>query len=140
MKSSAVKKIFEQFDPKKPIPLEGVYSDQCVFQDPFHRIQGRKAVEEYLFRLNQNLNFCKFEFSDQIEGGDSAALVWLMSAELRMPKRRKIFLEGVTHLKFDSNSGLVILHKDYYDAGEMLYEQIPALKSVIQAIKARVGN
>ncbi|HGP4674712.1 TPA: nuclear transport factor 2 family protein, partial [Vibrio cholerae O1] len=36
--------------------------------------------------------------------------------------------------------GKVTYHRDYFDMGEMLYEQLPVLGQVIRAIKRRLGQ
>ncbi|HDY7901818.1 TPA: nuclear transport factor 2 family protein, partial [Vibrio vulnificus] len=47
-------------------------------------------------------------------------------------------VKGVSHLKFEA--GKVIYHRDYFDLGEMLYENLPLLGGIIRAIKQRLGQ
>ncbi|MEL7287824.1 MAG: nuclear transport factor 2 family protein, partial [Pseudomonadota bacterium] len=64
---------------------------------------------------------------------------WTM--DLQHPKLQKgapISVNGVSHLKF--RDGQVIYHRDYFDLGEMLYENLPLLGSVVRTIKQRLGQ
>lgn len=47
-------------------------------------------------------------------------------------------VEGATRLEFDE-TGKVCLHRDYFDLGAMLYEQLPLLGAVVRTIKGRLG-
>ncbi len=49
-----------------------------------------------------------------------------------------VTVEGATRLEFDE-TGKVCLHRDYFDLGAMLYEQLPLLGSVVRTIKGRLG-
>jgi hypothetical protein len=44
---------------------------------------------------------------------------------------------GVTQFRFDSQ-GRVLIHKDFWDAGSGLYEQLPALGRVIGRIRGAI--
>ena len=48
-------------------------------------------------------------------------------------------VEGATRLQFDA-WGKVCLHRDYFDLGAMLYEQLPLLGPVVRVIKGRLGT
>ena len=49
-----------------------------------------------------------------------------------------ITLDGTTQLKVEDEK--IIYHKDYYDLGEMVYEHIPLLGSIIKMIKRRLAK
>jgi limonene-1,2-epoxide hydrolase len=42
---------------------------------------------------------------------------------------------GVSEIKFDER---ITYHRDYFDVGSMFYEQVPILKTIIQALKKRL--
>jgi hypothetical protein len=46
-----------------------------------------------------------------------------------------VTVPGSTHIKYREK---VHYHRDYFDAGALLYEQIPLVGFMIRAIKARV--
>ena len=135
--------LYERFDPALIDSLDQIYHTDVVFEDPVHRVQGLKELRDYFSRLVQGLDECRFEFTDILEqpGGEGelnqAVLVWIM--RYRHPKLRGgrlLTLEGSSHLKYGDR---VVYHRDYFDVGAMLYEQLPLLGGIIHAIKRRLG-
>jgi hypothetical protein len=45
-------------------------------------------------------------------------------------------IEGATHIVFDAG-GAVLLHRDYWDAAEELYEKLPLLGTLMRWLKRR---
>jgi hypothetical protein len=46
-------------------------------------------------------------------------------------------VRGATQLAFDPHSGLVVLHRDYWDTGEELYARLPLLGAVMRWLRRR---
>ena len=113
--------------------LRGVYSDDIIFVDALHEIQGIDALEKYFASMYQNLEYCRFDIHDVQSGESSAYLSWKMDyAHPKLGGGKNISVDGVTHLKFDDK---VTYHRDYADMGQMLYENIPVLGSAIRFFK-----
>lgn len=116
--------------------LNGLYSHDLVFQDPFHRLSGLPALTEYFAELYRHVESSSFLFEDEIVHGNSAVLIWTMA--LKHPKLNGgnlMTLPGSTHIRFQDK---VIYHRDYFDGGAMLYEHLPLIGLVIRMIKERV--
>ena len=116
--------------------LKELYSHDVVFQDPFRRISGLPALTEYFAELYRHLESSSFVFEDDIVQGSSAVLAWTMS--LKHPRLRGgdvVTVPGSTHIRFRDK---VTYHRDYFDAGAMLYEHLPLIGLVIRTIKERV--
>ena len=116
--------------------LNELYSHDVVFQDPFRRISGLPALTEYFAELYRHLESSSFVFEDDIVQGNSAVLAWTMS--LKHPRLRGgdvVTVPGSTHIRFRDK---VTYHRDYFDAGAMLYEHLPLIGLVIRTIKERV--
>ncbi|RTZ15646.1 nuclear transport factor 2 family protein [Vibrio aquaticus] len=119
--------------------LAEVYHQEVVFEDAAHRLEGREALEDYFEALYANVKRCDFSIHEHQQVGDSGFLTWQMSLEHpKLSKGSVIYVNGVTHIKF--SQGQVIYHRDYFDLGEMLYENLPLLGSVIKSIKQRLGQ
>jgi hypothetical protein len=61
--------------------------------------------------------------------------------KLKHPKLnggQPVEVNGVSQICFSGDR--VIYHRDYFDLGEMLYENIPLLGVVIRNIKQRLGK
>lgn len=115
--------------------LADVYSDDIVFVDALHEIKGLTSLEQYFAGMYENLLYCRFNIHDVQANESSAYLSWKMEyAHPKLGGRKNIVVDGVTHLMYDEK---VTYHRDYADMGQMLYEQIPLVGSVIRQIKKR---
>ncbi|SJN57053.1 nuclear transport factor 2 family protein [Vibrio ruber] len=119
--------------------LHDIYHDAVVFEDAAHRIEGVTALSDYFIKLYQNVERCNFTIHEQYPTDNGGFLIWTM--HLQHPKLRHgqlVNVQGTTHLRFQDNK--VIYHRDYFDLGEMLYEQLPLLGRIIRWIKRRLGQ
>lgn len=139
MNVESVGQIYQQLSKDNLHLLNGVYHKDVVFEDSAHRLQGRQALQSYFDSLYTNVRRCDFDIKEQQQSGDSGFLTWSMSLEHpKLQKGKTVVVNGVSHLKF--KDGRVIYHRDYFDLGEMLYENLPLLGSVIKTIKQRLGQ
>ena len=118
--------------------VDEMYAPDVVFVDPFHRIAGRAALREYYRKMYANVQSIRFDFSGATVGERDAVLYWTMTYQHpRLAGGKPIALEGCTRLVFAAD-GKVNIHRDYFDAGAMLYEHIPLLGRGIRFIRERV--
>lgn len=126
------KTAFASLGPSRPMPVETLYDPDVVFQDPFHRIEGRDALAAYFARLNKNVASCTFTFHDTLLGPSSVALRWTMDLRVKRGPRAPIVVDGTSWLTVGT---LAATHTDHFDAGAMLYEQIPGLSLLLRTLK-----
>ncbi|NNN47128.1 nuclear transport factor 2 family protein [Vibrio sp. 2-2(8)] len=139
MDVESVAQVYRQLNKENLPLLRQVYHDNVLFEDAAHRIEGWRALSDYFARLYQNVERCDFTIHDHQQVGDCGFLTWTMSLQHpRLARGKLIHVQGMSHLKFQDNQ--VIYHRDYFDLGEMLYEHIPLLGSVIRSIKQRLGQ
>ncbi len=118
--------------------LREIYHPNVEFIDPMHRIWGCDMLMRYFQTLYSNITSCQFHIDQMLRSDEEAGLYWTMSFQHKNLNRgRLIKVEGHSHLKV--RDGVVIYHRDYLDAGAMVYEHIPLLGRVIRAIKHRAG-
>ncbi|BEE10364.1 nuclear transport factor 2 family protein [Aeromonas dhakensis] len=131
--------LYQQLNRDELHRLPEVYANEVVFTDPAHRIEGLAALTDYFAALYQRLAYCRFVITSQLQQGRQAWLGWTMTfAHPRLRDGAPVTVEGATRLEFDE-AGKVCLHRDYFDLGAMLYEQLPLLGSVVRTIKGRLG-
>jgi limonene-1,2-epoxide hydrolase len=119
--------------------LEHIYHQDVVFEDSAHRFEGWPALSAYFDTLYTNVIKCDFTILHQQQVDDTGFLTWTM--ELQHPKLNKgevVLVNGVSQLHFADQK--IIYHRDYFDLGEMLYENIPLLGLIIRNIKQRLGQ
>lgn len=137
-----VQQLYSQFNESMIPSLPDVYRADIIFQDPLQRVEGLAEVTGYFVGMMQNLQECRFEFvqviespTEQAAGVHQAVLFWTM--HYRHPKLaggKLLSVDGSSHIKYQEK---VFFHRDYYDAGAMLYEHLPVLGWVIERIKKR---
>ncbi|KOP51623.1 MULTISPECIES: nuclear transport factor 2 family protein [Pseudomonas syringae group] len=115
-----------------------LYSEDVSFSDPMHDIHGLAAMQRYFAQLYANVHDLHFDFHafDEVRPGEGY-LVWTMSySHPRLAGGRTIRVEGCSHLKWRDK---VYRHRDYFDAGALLYEHLPVMGRVIHWLKKRLG-
>lgn len=131
--------LYQQLDRQQLHLLSEVYADEVIFIDPAHRIEGLAALSDYFAALYQRLAYCRFVITSQQQQERQAWLGWTMTfSHPRLRVGKPVTVEGATRLEFDEE-GKVCLHRDYFDLGAMLYEQLPLLGSLVRTIKGRLG-
>ncbi|WP_075880552.1 nuclear transport factor 2 family protein [Vreelandella massiliensis] len=129
---------FNKLDSTCTKKLYEVYTEDIVFCDPLHRIEGRDALERYFAAMYENVTECRFRYHQTLRQDDKAFVTWTMHfAHPSLKRGRVIDVEGCTHLTF-ADDGRVAHHRDYFDAGAMLYEHVPLLGRVIRLLKRRI--
>lgn len=130
--------LYKEFGQLERTDLEGIYTEDILFKDPVHEINGLDNLLTYMNGLAQRLHYCEFEFSDSLIQGDRACLVWDMYfAHPAIRRGADLSLPGTTILTLDKG---VSFQQDYYDLGAMLYEHLPLLGMGIQAVKKRLQS
>ncbi|WP_248748995.1 nuclear transport factor 2 family protein [Pseudomonas sp. MWU15-20650] len=118
--------------------LDSLYSADIIFVDPLHEIHGLPAMRHYFAELYSNVSQLRFDFHgfDPVADGEGY-LRWKMSfCHPRLANGKVIQVEGCSHLMWHDK---VYRHRDYFDAGAMLYEQLPVIGRMIRWLKRRVG-
>jgi esterase/lipase superfamily enzyme len=115
--------------------LDELYSGDIIFKDPIHEVQGVVAVQDYMSTVCSDVDYCQFEYLDELIGDNSAYIKWIM--HFRHPKlgRQMISVRGMSHLSFN---GKITYHEDVYDMGAMLYEHLPLIGGTTRWLKQRL--
>lgn len=129
------KSYFIEMDLNNPSALDEIYAPEIVFKDPIHEIKGLDQLKEYFGKLNQNLVEGSFHFTDESMVDDKAYLSWTMDLELKRPRKR-VEASGISVLHVRDK---IISQRDYFDAGELFYEQVPILGGIIRMLKKKIA-
>jgi hypothetical protein len=120
--------------------LAEIYNEKIHFIDPAHEIHGLERLSSYFAGLYREVQSIGFRFNHPVKVDNEAYLQWLMSLQHRkLQGGRTIFVPGASYLRFADN-GKVDHHRDYFDLGAMLYEQLPLLGTVIRTLKRRLSS
>ena len=114
--------------------LAGIYTDDVVFIDPVKQIKGLDELTQYFEDLYLSVVSCEFTLINSIPNGETHSLEWKMHLEhKKLCKNKVIELDGASFIKFDDEK--VSYHRDYYDLGALIYENIPLLGSVVSKVR-----
>lgn len=118
--------------------LDALYTDDVHYTDPLHEVQGLRQLHDYFAELYAGVSELRVDFHgfDQIAEGEGY-LRWVMSyRHPRLADGQLIRVDGCSHLLWRDK---VYRHRDYFDAGALLYEHLPALGRAIAWLKRRMG-
>ncbi|MCI0511092.1 SnoaL-like protein [Chromohalobacter marismortui] len=128
---------FEKLDKRCTKTLENLYTDDIEFTDPLHHIEGRDTLMRYYADMLANVQTCHFEVTHRVQEGDTAFVAWTLHlTHPRLARGTPLRITGCSQLAFRGDR--ICRHRDYFDAGAMLYEHLPLLGRVIRWLKRRV--
>lgn len=132
---------FESMAPESVDRIGDYYAPDARFKDPFNDVRGVPAIRRVFHHMFQQVGQPRFIVTERIAGnGDgSAVLLWQFHFNARFGLRERAqTIHGASHLRFDG-AGLVVLHRDYWDAAEELYAKLPLLGRLMRALASRLA-
>lgn len=139
--AAALKAAFGSLAEGNTAALAPLYSDDVYFEDPSHGIQGKAALLERFQQLYGKVESCSFKFHQTLDTGSEIFLAWTMIMHPKGSagsKPETVRVEGASFLKVRRNR--IYYHRDYFDLGAFVYENVPVLGSIIKRIKQRLAN
>ncbi len=128
------KYVFENLNKDTMFLIDEFYDPNIEFTDPVGKIKGSHQIKKYYEHLYKNVKSIKFDFTHFIESEDMIVGVWKMTfVTSKLNGGKPIEVEGNSVIKF--KSGKAIYHRDYFDMGQFIYEQIPVLGFMVRKIK-----
>ncbi|WP_148862914.1 nuclear transport factor 2 family protein [Marinobacter fonticola] len=114
--------------------LSSVYASNVRFTDPFVSIQGLDELTEYFGGAYANVISCGFTFDEPMGSDIDICLPWTMTLRHRRIRRGSpVTVEGISHLRIVDDR--VAFHRDYFDAGQLLYENVPVLGTAVRWLR-----
>lgn len=131
---------FETLSPESLVQLGAVYAPDARFKDPFNEVQGLASIQHIFRDMFDRLDVPRFVVTTCILQGQECFLGWEFHFGFKGYQRgRAQCIRGGTHLVLDAQ-GLIILHRDYWDAAEELYEKLPWVGSLMRWLKRRFSH
>lgn len=135
------KEFFSKLNAQSMNLVDDFYDVKVTFRDPLHEIQGSEAVKKYYSNLYKNVEYIRFDFEKQLISGNEEVLFWVMHLRAKgLNSGNDIAVSGNSHIIYSTESRKCIYHRDYFDMGEFIYEQVPVLKNIIFYIKNRLKS
>ena len=137
---AALVNYFENLTPASVGQLKQYYAAQARFKDPFNDVSGLPAITGIFEHMFVALIGPRFVVTQHICQGEQCFLTWEFRFQFRNYQigTEQVIL-GASHLVFDAH-GLVVLHRDYWDAAEELYEKLPLVGGLMRWLKRRANS
>ena len=137
-----VQRVIEAFETLAPGDLDRLgefYTEDARFKDPFNEVQGLAGVRAVFEHMFVALDGPRFVVTEAIVQGDQCFLVWDFLFRFKRFSSELQTVRGGSHLKFNVD-GRIVLHRDYWDAAEELYEKLPAVGALMRWLKRRANS
>lgn len=133
-------RFFEALTPQGVAHLGDYYEADATFKDPFNEVIGVAAIQKIFSHMYVTLDQPHFVVTGRVVDGAQCFLTW----EFRFRFRRfdthsPQTVRGGSHLLL-ADDGRIVLHRDYWDAAEELYEKLPLLGGLMRWLKKRANN
>jgi steroid delta-isomerase len=131
---------FETLTPHSVAALKNYYSPTARFKDPFNDVVGVPAIEKIFEHMFVSLDQPHFVITGQVVEGDQAFLTWEFRFRFkRFDTQTDQVVLGTSHLVLDA-AQRIIVHRDYWDVAEELYEKLPWIGALMRWLKKKANS
>lgn len=139
-RSERIRNAFNDLSRDTIVSLDSFYAENVRFEDPLGSIDGLPALKRYYARMYSNVESIRFDFSNEVCEGDQHVVFWTMTVCARgFNGGRPVLLIGNSLIQFDVNDR-VCYHRDFFDMGAFVYENVPILGAVIRRIRKNLAS
>ncbi len=132
------RQLFNNLCARNMAELGSVYADNVRFTDPFASVHGIGELTEYFAGAYANVVSCHFDFGDPVVSGENVCIPWVMHLQHKRIRRGKnVKVDGISQVVI--RNGRVISHRDYFDAGQLLYQNLPIIGGIIRWVRNQAG-
>jgi steroid delta-isomerase len=130
---------YETMDRAAIARLDQIYAVDAQFKDPFNEVRGVGPIARIFSHMFGAVREPRFHVLTRVLQGDDAFITWDFTFRLQRFSDAAQCIHGATHLRFGA-AGAVVLHRDYWDAAEELYEKLPLLGTLMRFLKSRARS
>ena len=115
-----------------------VYAPTAYLNDTLVGIEGADRIAAYFGHTMQQASLLKVEFMDRAPAGTDWYVRWRMTTRAEgLNGGEDVVTWGVTQFRFDGD-GRVLIHKDFWDSGTGLHEQLPGVGGIVRRVRGMV--
>ena len=109
-----------------------VYAPQAYLNDTLVSLEGADRIEAYFSHTMERARLLNVEFLERAPVGTDWYVRWRMTvAADGLNGGQEVVTYGVTQFRFDAD-GRVLIHKDFWDSGTGLHEQLPVIGGAVR--------
>lgn len=126
---------FQAMTPATLDTIGDIYAADAVFIDPFNHLEGLTAVRAVYQHMFDTLDHPRFVVTQIVSEGQLGFMTWGFLFEAR---GKAMQINGSTQFELN-DAGLIILHRDYWDVAQQVYEKIPLLGSILRLLRRKLS-
>ena len=117
---------------------EQVYAPGAYLNDTLKTIHGAPTIRDYFISTAKGLDSMTVTFDDLAVSGRNYYFRWTMETRMKNLARGKtVRTIGVTLVRFD-REGRVILHQDFWDSAQGVWDHVPGVGFAIRKIRSNL--
>lgn len=126
---------FESLTPQTLCTISDIYAADAVFIDPFNALSGLAAVRAVYQHMFDTLESPRFVVTTVVAQAEHCFMTWEFLFTLR---GREMKISGCTQFELNGQ-GRILVHRDYWDPAQQLYEKIPVLGGILRALRRKLS-
>lgn len=126
---------FEQLSPLTLNDIEQIYAPSTRFIDPFNDLYGCRDVRRVFQHMFDTLDAPRFKVNSIASNASTGFMTWDFDFSCR---GRPQSISGCTQFELN-DEGLIVLHRDYWDAASQVYERIPVVGAIIRFLGSKLA-
>ena len=135
--AGVIKAAFESLAQETLANLLALYAENTRFKDPFNDVSGRAGVEKIFAHMFHQVQTPRFVVTRVIDDAASGNLFMRWDFTF-VSSGKPMHIHGATHFERDA-TGLITLHRDYWDAAEELYEKLPLIGVLMRWLRRKLS-
>jgi len=117
---------------------EKIYAPNAFLNDTLKTLHGSPAIRDYFIKTARGLESMTVTFDDVAVSGQNYYFRWTMDTRMKhLAHGKNVRTVGVTMVRFDPE-GRVILHQDFWDSAQGVWDHVPLLGTVIRWIQSKI--
>jgi hypothetical protein len=132
---SEIAQWFQTLTPASHENVKDIYATDAVFIDPFNHLTGLASVRAVYQHMFDTLEHPHFVVTTTVSHERQAFMTWDFLFKYRGQAQK---ISGCTQFALN-DQGLIVLHRDYWDAGQQVYEKVPVLGAVLRMVRRKLS-
>lgn len=113
-----------------------VFDPQVYFKDPFNEVRGLADLQQIFSHMFGSLHEPEFRIHHMAGADKTGYLEWRFYFKLK-PNGETQQINGMSKILINDQDK-VIVHMDYWDTGEYVYQKVPILGALVKLVAKRL--
>lgn len=131
------KTLFENLTPDTlKHEFSNIFDPQVYFKDPFNEVRGLSDLQRVFSHMFSQLHEPEFRIHHTAGADKTGYLEWRFYFKLK-PQGEMQQINGMSKILINEQDK-VMVHMDYWDSGEYVYQKVPILGRLVKLVAKRL--